>query len=146
MFHKIKNVTPLQDYRLSIQFAEGITKIYNMIELIENNKMFFKLKDKELFYSVEVDVGGYGIIWNDDIDISCDELFNNGEIITTPFDGLMAFSDATDIWGLNESTLRKAIIYGKLINGIDVCKFGKQWVVSIDAMKREYGIPKNRVL
>ena len=87
MFHKIKNVTPLQDYRLSIQFAEGITKIYNMIDLIENNKMFFKLKDKELFYSVEVDVGGYGIIWNDDIDISCDELFNNGKIITTPFDG-----------------------------------------------------------
>lgn len=146
MFHKIKNVTPLQDYRLSIQFAEGITKIYNMIDLIENNKMFFKLKDKELFYSVEVDVGGYGIIWNDDIDISCDELFNNGETITTPFDGLMAFSDATDIWGLNESTLRKAIIYGKLINGIDVCKFGKQWVISIEAMKREYGIPKNRVL
>lgn len=142
MFHKIKNVTPLQNYKLSIQFAEGVTKIYNMINLIENNKMFFKLKDKDLFYSVEVDVGGYGIVWNDDIDISCDELFNNGETITTPFDGLMAFSDATDIWGLNESTLRKAIIYGKLINGIDVCKFGKQWIISIDAMKREYGIPK----
>lgn len=144
MFHKIKNVTPLENYKLSIQFAEGITKIYDMIDLIENNKMFFKLKDKELFYSVEVDVGGYGIIWNDDIDISCDELFENGKTITTPFDGLMAFSDATDIWGLNESTLRKAIIYGKLINGIDVCKFGKQWIVSIDAMKREYGTPKSR--
>ena len=26
-----------------------------------------------------------------------------------------------------------------LVNGVDVCKFGKQWVVSIDAMKREYG-------
>jgi len=54
----------------------------------------------------------------------------------------MAFSDATLIWGLNESTLRKAISYGKLINGIDVCKYGKQWVVSIKAMEREYGIPK----
>ena len=32
MFHKIKNVTPLQDYKLSIQFAEGITKIYNMLD------------------------------------------------------------------------------------------------------------------
>ena len=141
MFHKIKNVTPLQDFKLSIQFAEGITKIYNMKKLIENNKIFANLKDIKLFNSVEVDIGGYGVIWNDDIDISCDELFENSKKIDTPFDGLMAFSDATDIWGLNESTLRKAIIYGKLINGIDVCKFGKQWVVSINAMKREYGIP-----
>lgn len=141
MFHKIKNVTPLQDFKLSIQFAEGITKIYDMKKLIENNKIFADLKNINLFNSVEVDIGGYGVIWNDDIDISCDELFENSKKIDTPFDGLMAFSDATDIWGLNESTLRKAIIYGKLINGIDVCKFGKQWVVSINAMKREYGIP-----
>ena len=141
MFHKIKNVIPLKDFKLSIQFAEGITKIYDMKKLIENNKLFADLKDINLFNSVEVDIGGYGVIWNDDIDISCDELFENSKKIDTPFDGLMAFSDATDIWGLNESTLRKAIIYGKLINGIDVCKFGKQWVVSIKAMKREYGIP-----
>ena len=141
MFHKIKNVTPLKDFKLSIQFAEGITKIYDMKKLIENNKIFADLKDINLFNSVEVDIGGYGVIWNDDIDISCDELFENSKKIDTPFDGLMAFSDATDIWELNESTLRKAIIYGKLINGIDVCKFGKQWVVSINAMKREYGIP-----
>ena len=141
MFHKIKNVTPLKDFKLSIQFAEGITKIYDMKKIIENNKIFANLKDINLFDSVEVDIGGYGVIWNDDIDISCDELFENSKKIDTPFDGLMAFSDATDIWGLNESTLRKAIIYGKLINGIDVCKFGKQWVVSINAMKREYGIP-----
>ena len=141
MFHKIKNVTPLQDFKISIQFAEGLTKIYDMKKLIENNKIFADLKDINLFNSVEVDIGGYGVIWNDDIDISCDELFENSKKIDTPFDGLMAFSDATDIWGLNESTLRKAVIYGKLVNGIDVCKFGKQWVVSINAMKREYGIP-----
>ena len=47
----------------------------------------------------------------------------------------MALSDATKLWKLNESTLRKAISYGKLINGVDVCKFGKQWIVSMDAMK-----------
>ena len=54
----------------------------------------------------------------------------------------LAFSDATALWQLNESTLRKAIAYGKLVNGVDVCKFGKQWVVSMDAMRREYGNPK----
>ena len=82
------------------------------------------------------------MIWNDEIDIACDELFFNGETVKTPFDGLIAFSDATLIWGLNESTLRKAIAYGKLVNGVDACKFGKQWVISAEAMRREYGTPK----
>ncbi|MBR5981406.1 MAG: DUF2442 domain-containing protein, partial [Firmicutes bacterium] len=98
-------------------------------------------KHPELFYEVQVDTGGYGIVWNDDLDLSCEELYHNGQTIQTPFDGLMAFSDATQLWGLNESTLRKAIVYGKLVNGVDVCKFGKQWVVSIEAMRREYGDP-----
>ena len=66
---------------------------------------------------------------------------NNGEKIITPFDDLIALSDATVLWNLSESTLRKAISYGKLVNGIDVCKFGKQWVVSMKSMKREYGNP-----
>ena len=104
--------------------------------------MFDALKDNYAeFYTVEVDVGGYGVIWGDELDLSCDELWANGTAIETPFDGLMSFGDATSLWCLNESTLRKAIAYGKLVNGVDVCKFGKQWVVSMEAMHREYGEP-----
>ena len=145
MFHKVKAVSALPDYRLSVQFAEGVTKIYDVKPLFEKWEPFKALeKAPELFSGVEVDVGGYGIIWNDDLDLSCDELFANGETVKTPFDGLMAFSDATLLWGLNESTLRKAIAYGKLVNGVDACKYGKQWVVSAEAMKREYGQPKEK--
>ncbi|MGM9643269.1 MAG: DUF2442 domain-containing protein [Eubacteriales bacterium] len=139
MFHKIKNVAAIPDYRLSVQFSEGVTKIYDVKPLFERLPVFTALKNEEEFFNVTVDVGGYGIIWNDDLDLSCDELWENGIQVDTPFDGLMAFSDATELWGLNESTLRKAVAYGKLVNGIDVCKFGKQWVVSSEAMKREYG-------
>lgn len=142
MFHKVKNVNALPDFKLSVQFAEGVTKIYDVSKLFDKFSFFKPLQDNpEIFGGVTVDVGGYGVIWNDDIDISCDELFANGEVVETPFDGLMAFSDATFLWNLNESTLRKAITYGKLVNGVDVCKFGKQWIVSMDAMKREYGDP-----
>ena len=142
MFHKIKNVSPLTDYRLSVQFAEGCTKIYDIKPLFDKLPVFEQLKEHKLFFDVSVDVGGYGIVWNDDLDLSCDELWENGTITKTPFDGLLAFSDATTLWSLNESTLRKAITYGKLIEGVDVCKFGKQWIVSIEAMKREYGEPR----
>ncbi|MGN0268394.1 MAG: DUF2442 domain-containing protein [Lachnospiraceae bacterium] len=140
MFHKIKDIRALPDLRLSVQFSEGITKIYNMKPLIEQIPVFDELRrDEDLFYSVSVDTGGYGVIWNDDLDLSCDELWDNGEQIETPFDGLLALGDATELWKLNESTLRKAIAYGKLIPGVDVCKYGKQWVISIKAMEREYG-------
>lgn len=140
MFHKIKNVSALPDFRLSVQFSEGVTKIYDVKPLFYKIPCFDKLKNKlDEFYSVTVDVGGHGIVWNDDLDLSCDELWENGVEVATPFDRLMAFSDATELWGLNESTLRKAITYGKLVNGVDVCKFGKQWVVSVEAMQREYG-------
>lgn len=146
MFHKIKNVAALPDYRLSVQFSEGVTKIYDVKPLFDRLHVFAALKDdKQTFYNVSVDVGGYGIVWNDELDLSCDELWEHGTQVHTPFDGLIAFSDATELWGLNESTLRKAISYGKLVDGVDVCKFGKQWVVSMDAMQREYGNRQERV-
>jgi hypothetical protein len=40
MFHKIKNVAGLQDYRLSVQFAEGVTKIYDVKPLFRKWKQF----------------------------------------------------------------------------------------------------------
>ena len=145
MFHKIKAVSAMPDYLLSVQFAEGVTKIYDVKPLFSKWAPFSALKDTPVLFSgVKVDTGGYGIIWNDELDLSCDELFENGETVKTPFDGLMAFTDATELWGLNESTLRKAIAYGKLINGVDACKYGKQWVVSAEAMMREYGRPKEK--
>ncbi len=145
MFHKVKNVSALPDFRLSVQFSEGVTKIYDAKPLAEKLPVFKALlENPEEFLCVAVDVGGYGIVWNDEFDLSCDELWDNGVQVETPFDGLMAFSDATELWKLNESTLRKAITYGKLVNGVDVCKFGKQWVVSVDAMKREYGNAEKR--
>ena len=140
MFHKIRNVSSLPNYLLCVQFCEGVTKQYDIKPLFNKIPEFKALQDNpNMFYDATVDYGGYGIIWNDYLDLSCDELWKNGILIETPFDDLMSFSDATSLWGLNESTLRKAVSYGKLVNGIDACKFGKQWIVSINAMKREYG-------
>lgn len=144
MFHKVNTVSALPDLRLCVQFAEGSTKIYDVKPLLKRWDSFKRLESEpELFAKVKVDIGGYGIVWNDELDLSCDELFANGKAIKSPFDGLLAFSDATQLWGLNESTLRKAISYGKLVAGVDACKYGKQWVISMEAMVREYGKPKN---
>ena len=144
MFHKVNTVSALSDLRLCVQFAEGSTKIYDVKPLLKRWDTFKRFESEpELFAQVKVDIGGYGIVWDDELDLSCDELYANGKPIKTPFDGLLSFTDATRLWGLNESTLRKAISYGKLVSGVDACKYGKQWVISMDAMVREYGNPKN---
>jgi len=142
MFHKIRSVTPLDDFILRVEFCEGVTKTYDVKQLFNKFKVFNKLKNNNLFYKVKVDKGGYAVIWNKEIDLACDDLFYDGVTIKSRFDGLIAARDATEIWGLNESTLRKAIQYGKLKRGIDVSKMGNQWIISVEAMVREYGEPK----
>lgn len=140
MFHKIKSVRPMEDKRLRVIFLNGTTKTYDMTPLMKKNA-FIRLNDASFFNEVKVDAGGYGISWNDDIDLCCDELWENGVVESTPFDDLMSFADASELWGLSESTLRKAISYGKLIPGVDARKYGKQWIVTRSAMEREYGKP-----
>lgn len=142
MLCQVRSVYPLENYELLVQFVDGTTKIYDVKPLFEWRDVFKTLKRNHLFEGVYVDTGGYGIAWNDQVDLACEELYLNGKEIKTPFDGLISMADATSAWGLNESTLRKAIAYGKLRNGIDACKYGKQWVVSVKAMIREYGEPK----
>lgn len=141
MFHKIKEVYPLPGMRLSVLFANGTTKTYDVSPLLNRFAAFKALDDPAVFNSVRVDTGGYGIVWNDDVDLSCDELWDNGVVETTPFDGLMSFADASELWGLSESTLRKAVSYGKIEAGVDARKYGKQWIVTKAAMMREYGDP-----
>ena len=140
VFHKVNSVTATSPHMLMVQFAEGVTKSYDLEPVFEIWPAFKALKsNRTLFLQVRVDVGGHGIVWNDDLDLSCDELFENGQTVDTEFDGLMASSDAASLWGIHESTLRKAIAAGRLRSGTDVCKYGKQWVISREAMVREFG-------
>lgn len=82
MFHKIKAVSPLPDFCLSIQFAEGVTKIYEVEHLFNKWASFKTLQESpELFSEVEVDVGGYGIIWNDDLDLEVETIYEEGESV-----------------------------------------------------------------
>lgn len=79
MFHKVKEVKPVKDYILSVFFVDGTEKTYDIEPLFEEIDVFNSLKSiSGLFEQVKVDAGGYGISWNDHIDLSCDELWDNG--------------------------------------------------------------------
>ena len=78
MFHKIKDAHALSDLRLSVQFASGATKVYDVAPLLDRFEAFKPLQDHVPFSSVEVDAGGCGVVWNDEIDLSCEELWAHG--------------------------------------------------------------------
>jgi hypothetical protein len=48
------------------------------------------LRDEALFKTAHVDVGGYGIVWNDDLDIAESELWLNGQPVESPASALAA--------------------------------------------------------
>lgn len=81
MFHKVKEVKVIEKYMLEVEFYEGTIKKYDVSPLFEKWEVFRRLKTQDgLFNQVKVDQGGYGISWNDEIDLSCEELWNNGNI------------------------------------------------------------------
>lgn len=79
MFYKVKDVKPLEKYNLLVTFTNGEIKNYDVKPLFDKWEVFKDLVSiNGLFQQVKVDDGGYGISWNDDIDLSCNELYYNG--------------------------------------------------------------------
>ena len=79
MTHKIKSVTTLPDFKLCVQFGEGGIKLYDVKPLFGRILAFQYLRDNPAeFERVFVDIGGRGIVWDDNLDLSCDELWGNG--------------------------------------------------------------------
>jgi len=80
---KIVSAQPLEDARLLVKFANNVEKIYDCRPLIQKFASFRVLGTAALFKQVKVDPGGYGISWNDEVDLSEYELWTNAvEVIT----------------------------------------------------------------
>jgi len=75
---RIKSAKPIGDSELLVRFENGEEKIYDCEPLFSRSE-FRLLKTPAFFQSVRVDAGGYGISWNDDIDLSEYELWANGK-------------------------------------------------------------------
>jgi hypothetical protein len=76
-FPRIESVEPLPGKRLRTTFADGTTKVYDCSHLLESAP-FRPLEDEVLFRCVKVDPHGYGISWNDRIDLAESELWLHG--------------------------------------------------------------------
>jgi hypothetical protein len=74
-FPTIKNVETLPNYTLHVEFDNGERKAYNCGHLIES-EMFSQLKDPIQFNMARA--AKYGVVWNEDLDLSESEIWMNG--------------------------------------------------------------------
>ena len=77
-YPKIKSVNVIDNYTLLIEFDNNQKKKYDVTPLL-NKEMFSPLKNPALYKAVKVEIGGYAVTWNSDIDISEYELWRHGK-------------------------------------------------------------------
>ena len=74
---RIKTAQAVGQTQLLVRFENGVEKIYDCGPIL-SRPQFNLLKTPAFFRAVRVDIGGYGVSWNDDIDLSEYELWTNG--------------------------------------------------------------------
>lgn len=58
------------------------------------------------------------------------------------FEGLYTFLEVAKIYGMDDSSLRKKVARGKFVIGVDVKKMGRTWIITEQAMVKNFGALK----
>ena len=80
MFHKAINLEFKEGTALEVTFQNGDVRRYDMSALFPKYPQLRALEDRELFLSGKL-AGMLGIIWNDDLDISVETIYECGELV-----------------------------------------------------------------
>ena len=73
----------LSGTEFEVTFIDGKVFKYDISELFDKYPQLRELENRELFISGKLDVGGYGVIWNDDLDLSIETVYENGTFVRT---------------------------------------------------------------
>ena len=87
MFYKITSLATLDDYILLVSFSNGVFKKFDLKKIINKYDPFKDLINiPGLYKKAKIDIGGYGIIWNDYLDIASSGIYERGEEVDINFD------------------------------------------------------------
>lgn len=75
---RIKSATAIGPTQLLVVYEDASERVYDCERLLDRPQ-FDLLRDPVFFWAVRVDPAGYGISWNDAIDLSEYELWTNGK-------------------------------------------------------------------
>ena len=65
---------------LELTFSDGKVKRYDMSALFGKYPQLTALRDRALFTSGKL-LGSYGIVWNDDLDVEAETVYEDGETV-----------------------------------------------------------------
>ena len=68
--------------------------------------------------------------------------FIGGIGVKGSFEGLYTFLEVAEIYGIDDSCLRKQVARGKFVIGEDVKKMGRTWIITEQAMIKSFGALK----
>lgn len=68
----------LDSMNIGALFEDGSFRKYDLKRIIPEIPVFERLKDSAFFRSARLSPGGYGIIWDDELDIDVSEIYYNG--------------------------------------------------------------------
>ncbi|MGN0383067.1 MAG: helix-turn-helix domain-containing protein [Eubacterium sp.] len=111
MTHKIISIKPMEKFTLLVGFQNGVEKTYDMRTLYPVFPQFKVFEnDVNLFNQVQIDTGGYGISWNDNLDLSAEDIWEDGvEVNNKEVDIVAALAEnlikARDIVGMTQKQL-----------------------------------------
>lgn len=81
MFQKIKEIIIKDNFIIIAKFENGKLKKYDFSKIISTKEVFKDLKNEQIFKMAKLDPGGYGISWNENLDIASEEIWENGTTI-----------------------------------------------------------------
>jgi len=82
MTHRIQCVIPRENFMIEATFFNGDIKRYDVTQLFAVFPQFRILQTvNKLFENVVVDAGGYGITWNDELDLDAETIWEDGVLI-----------------------------------------------------------------
>ena len=80
MFHKACKLSFGKGTVLRVTFQDGSVMEYDISVLYSKYTQLRALNDRKLFKSGKL-MGGYGIIWNDDLDIETETIYCDGKLV-----------------------------------------------------------------
>ena len=84
VFHKIKELRADDNLNLYAIFSNGIEKVYNVRNMFPVYTPMKELEDLTLFRQAKLSPGGYAVVWNDDLDLDGEEIWECGTEIRKP--------------------------------------------------------------
>lgn len=78
----IKDIKLMSDFTIVITFSNKEVRMLDMKPIMEEYPLFHALEENNLFKAAKIDLGGFGLVWNEEFSISAGDAYSR----STPLD------------------------------------------------------------